>query len=581
MRGNMKSGFEEKRSLNYIKEYLSGNKVTFLKFFAAWEMEAFINVIIPIFLGILVDEIVYHKNVEDFLKVALVVAVISVFMCILYYIIYTFYIINHANFAVNIKEDIFKHLCKVSLKELAELKDGTFINLINNYAEECVRLIDYNIIYSLYCSSMIILLAIYIFSVHFGIGIFVFCLVIFSTVVTLKSGKKIIAASDEEKKRINAYKGWFLETLNGAASIKLMGGTESTLSIFETMNREVMEKTWDKEKISFMQSGITGLSNCITQILLLAVCAFGVVNNVITLGTFTVLYSFYKEVKQNILWLNGYYIEFSDRLSCVKYLSGFLEKEEEENSGKGGFRMDGDIVFENVSFSYDSDKQILKSLNMRIKRGESTAIVGASGSGKTTIFNLLLKFYLPEKGKIRFGNIDINEIENGQLREKVGIVLQYNHFFDGTIRENMNPSDEKQPDEKILQALKRACLLEEILNLPDGLDTRIGSGGVELSGGQQQRLAVARALLREPEVLLLDESSSALDSANEESLLDTLKEEKGKTIIFITHRTRSALSCKNMIVMENGMVTAAGKTSDIIRENSYVRKLFGLQVGEK
>ena len=100
-----------------------------------------------------------------------------------------------------------------------------------------------------------------------------------------------------------------------------------------------------------MQSGITGLSNWITQILLLAVCAFGVVNNVITLGTFTVLYSFYKEVKQNILWLNGYYIEFSDRLSCVKYLSGFLEKKEEENSGKGGFRMDGDIVFENVSFS--------------------------------------------------------------------------------------------------------------------------------------------------------------------------------------------------------------------------------------
>ena len=163
----------------------------------------------------------------------------------------------------------------------------------------------------------------------------------------------------------------------------------------------------------------------------------------------------------------------------------------------------------------------------------------------------------------------------------MGIVLQYNHFFDGTIRENMNPSDEKQPDEKILQALKRACLLEEILNLPDGLDTQIGSGGVELSGGQLQRLAVARALLREPEVLLLDESSSALDSANEESLLDTLKEEKEKTIIFITHRTRSALSCKNMIVMENGMVTAAGKTSDIIRENSYVRKLFGLQVGEK
>ena len=92
---------------------------------------------------------------------------------------------------------------------------------------------------------------------------------------------------------------------------------------------------------------------------------------------------------------------------------------------------------------------------------------------------------------------------------------------------------------------------------------------------------MARALLREPEVLLLDESSSALDRANEESLLDTLKEEKGKTVIFITHRTRSALSCKNMIVMENGMVTAAGKTSDIIRENSYVRKLFGLQVGEK
>ena len=576
----MKIGLEEKKSLNYIKEYLAGNKASFLKFFAAWETEAFINVIVPIFLGMLVDEIVYHKNVGDFLRIALVVLVISVFMCILYYIIYTFYIINHANFSVNIKEDIFEHLCKINLKEQSGLKDGSLIHLIDHHAEECVRLIDYNIIYSLYSSSMVLLLTVYIFSVNMGIGIFVACLVIFSTAVTLKSGGRIIAAADAEKEGINRYKGWLFETLNGAASIRLMGGGKNAAETFEKMNREVMKKTWEKEKIGFFQSNLTGLSNCITQLLLLAVCSFGVVNQVITLGAFTVLYSFYKEVKQNILWLNGYYIEFNDRLSCVKYLCGFLEKEEEENSGRNVFALDGDILFENVCFSYEKDKPILEALNLRIRYGESTAIVGASGSGKSTLFNLRLKFYSPQRGRILFGNHDIAGMDNAELRKKIGIVLQQNSFFDGTIRENLDPSGKNRTDEeKLSLALERACLLDEVRNMPEGMDTLMGSGGVELSGGQRQRLAVARALLREPEILLLDESSSALDQENEEKLMRMLKQEKdrNRTILFITHRDRTALACDNMIVLEAGRVKAAGKTSELVKENSQVKSLFHLQ----
>jgi ATP-binding cassette subfamily B protein len=241
---------------------------------------------------------------------------------------------------------------------------------------------------------------------------------------------------------------------------------------------------------------------------------------------------------------------------------------------------DGSISFDNVSFSYAKDKSnlTLESVNLEIKSGETIGIIGGTGSAKTTLVQLIPRLYDVFDGSLRVGGRDVRDYKLNNLRSAVAMVLQKNELFSGTIRDNLRWGDENATDEELIAACKAASAHNFIMSFPDGYDTWLGQGGVNVSGGQKQRLCIARALLRNPKILILDDSTSAVDTATDLSIRQALRENRGDTtLIIIAQRISSVADADRIIVLDNGKINAVGTHEQLLSTNDIYREVFESQ----
>ncbi|WP_332065765.1 ABC transporter transmembrane domain-containing protein [Bartonella sp. CB189] len=244
----------------------------------------------------------------------------------------------------------------------------------------------------------------------------------------------------------------------------------------------------------------------------------------------------------------------------------------------------GSIVFDKVNFNYPTrpDEKILRSLSFSIKAGETVAFVGASGAGKSTIFSLLLRFYDPMKGKIRFDGIEIDHLSLQDLRSSISYVPQEAVIFDGTLRDNIIFGTENVSEEQIITAAKTANAFEFIESLPEGFNTKVGERGIMLSGGQKQRIGIARAILKNAPLLLLDEATSALDASSEKLVQEALEGlMKNRTTLVIAHRLATILKADRILVMDKGVLVEEGTHAELVDKNGVYAHLAKLQFSLK
>lgn len=254
--------------------------------------------------------------------------------------------------------------------------------------------------------------------------------------------------------------------------------------------------------------------------------------------------------------------------------------EEESPNAVEPERLKGEIVFDNVSFGYSSDEgeRVISGFSMKIPAGKTTALVGPSGGGKTTICHLIPRFYETDGGEITIDGFNVKDLKRAALRKNIGIVQQDVFLFNGTIRENIAYGNFEASQNEIEEAAKRANIHEYILSLPDGYDTNVGERGVKLSGGQKQRISIARAFLKNPPILILDEATSALDNATEMLIQDSLsKLSQGRTTLVVAHRLSTVKNADEIIVVTANGIEERGTHAELIEKGGIYRNLYEFQ----
>ncbi|MBE9061266.1 heterocyst formation ABC transporter subunit HepA [cf. Phormidesmis sp. LEGE 11477] len=279
--------------------------------------------------------------------------------------------------------------------------------------------------------------------------------------------------------------------------------------------------------------------------------------------------------------LNNVRVTFISSQGSLAAVSELLQRDDKPYFVDGQKLFTGlqrSIDFESVDFSYVLGEPVLHDITLSIKRGETTALVGSSGAGKTTLADLLPRFYDPTRGRVIVDGVDLRELKINSLRQKMAIVSQDTFIFNTTVRENIVYGVDRATDQDIYEATRMANALDFVLDLPLGFETVLGDRGVRLSGGQRQRIAIARALLRNPEILILDEATSALDSVTENLIQESLEKlSKGRTVIAIAHRLSTISGADKVVVMEKGRIVEVGRYQDLLRARGGLWKYHQMQ----
>jgi ATP-binding cassette subfamily B protein len=299
------------------------------------------------------------------------------------------------------------------------------------------------------------------------------------------------------------------------------------------------------------------------------------------------IYSVLVFMTQRLLWpmtgLGDTLDQYQRAMASTNRIFGLLNTEPKMIEGQHALPAPvlGDVRFDKVSFGYTDDKLILNEIDLHVPSGETHAIVGATGAGKSTIIRLLLRFYDTVSGEVSLDGVDIKDLSYSSLRGACGYVSQDVFLFHGTVRENIRYGRELATDQAIEDAARQAEAHDFICQLPEGYDTVVGERGQKLSGGQRQRVSLARAILRNPAILVLDEATSAVDNETEAAIQRSLAHvTKGRTSLVIAHRLSTVRDADRIWVLEDGRVTESGKHDDLLKNNGLYAALWRVQTGE-
>lgn len=473
--------------------------------------------------------------------------------------------------------DTYKKVMCLPAYAFEEMSSGEIINRVTNDTETVVGSVNrvMQVVPSV-LSSLLILVYIYYNSWIIGTEILLF-LVIYGIFVFIFS-KKIKECNKQVKEQNDKYTAIANESVRGIREIK-------TLGITDNISKNVLDIVKNLLSISKKEININMFYDATSWFLKTSIecgsfltCAILLYQGSVSL-TFFIALTFYI---YRYTWLIENITDFSviyQRLSvAINRINEILGNFMYEDVKYGNIELNnpkGEIEFKNVSFNYKKEKKIFNDFSIKFQPNKFTAIVGSSGGGKSTIFNLLTRIFDCNKGQICIDGVNIKKLTEESLRKNISIIRQEPFIFNLTIMENFRLIDENVTLEKVREYCKKAYIDDYIMSLPKKYDTLIGEGGVNLSGGQKQRLAIARTLLKEAKVILFNEATSALDNESQEYIKESIKDlSKDHTIIMVAHRLSTIIDADIIYVIKNGKVYAKGKHDELMQKCDYYKKLY-------
>lgn len=475
----------------------------------------------------------------------------------------------------------YKHLLKLPQQFFDTMRVGEIISRINDAVK--IRTFINGVSLSLTVNMLILVFSFgLMFTYYWKLALIMLIVIplyalIYFVVNKLnkKTERKIMESSADLESQL-------VESLNSVGTIKRFG-LESFANIKTEIRFISLLKIGYRSSLNSIFSGTSsGFISQLFTIILLWVGAGYVIERQITPGELLSFYAIIGYFTGPVASLIGANKQIQNALIAADRLFEIMDLEREENTNKIVLKKEaiGDVNFKNVAFRYGTRVEVFKDFNLRLKKGEITAIVGESGSGKSTLISLLQNIYPIQNGQVTIGNFDLKYIENSSLRDLVSVVPQKIDLFAGNVIENIAVGEFAPNMELIMEICKEIGILEFIESLPNGFATYLGENGATLSGGQKQRIAIARALYKQPEILVLDEATSSLDSSSENYIQNAINSlrEKQKTIIIIAHRLSTVINADQIVVLERGEVLEQGSHTELYNSKQKYYSLWQQQI---
>lgn len=451
-------------------------------------------------------------------------------------------------------------------------QSGKLQTRIDRGIESLTRLVQnfFIDILPLFANAAIALVVMYMQNVYVGLVSSVVVPIYFY--VSAKQAKRLSGVRRQLRNQREKKNSGLLNLINSIMVIKsfVQEGFEGTKQY--DLQMQLMESQLYTRRTNFIYDGLKTFIEQFGLVMVILLTVYLVLNQQMTLGAIMLHIMLFSNVSAPIRQLHRIYDDMND---AVIYAEGYFEilnaDDEKELSGSQTPEIKGEFELKNVDFTYPSGAQALKDVSMKIQSGKTTALVGLSGAGKSTVINLLCKFYLPSAGEICLDSVGLDQYDNAYLRDEIGLVLQRNHIFQGSIEDNIRYGAVDATLEEVQDAAKKAYLHDQIMELPQGY----AHDATQLSGGQQQRIAIARLFLKDPPIILLDEPTASLDAIATQQIknsLDAIK--KGRTVVIISHSLSQILDSDQIYVMEKGRVVESGSHQELLENHGTYKKIF-------
>lgn len=566
------------KKLKLIWSYLKTDKILILLYLFLFGLAYIPPFLTPIFSGYALESLVTN-NLNGFIINLIILSSIYLFSYTIIRVPLE-YVYNYLEikFMSQVSKDLYHKIDNLPCIAFEDIGVGEYINRLYNDIDRIMELLKKLI--KMFCRFLVIVAFLIIsFKINYLIGIEILIFAFIMGFISSKYFPKIKKKNELIKQETDIYLKNATENINGIREIKSLGIKHNIEKLINQNLNNLFQDSKEVRKYEISYYTFNGLIYLILEFIILITSGIMVYNGKIGIASFVIIESYIWRIDEIVESISDFGVNYNKVIVSLNRLDEILNNKLYQDEKFGNINLEnclGKITFKNVKFKYKKeDNLILKGLNLKLEPAKKIAIVGKSGNGKTTLFNLLLRYFDPVSGNIFLDDINLKDLTEESLRKNISIIRQMPFIFNKSILDNFRLVKEKVTLKEVREVCKRAYIDDYIMSLPNKYHTVIGEGGVNLSGGEKQRLAIARTLLLNTKVILFDEATSSLDNESQEYIKKTINDlVKNHTIIIVAHRLSTIIDADIIHVIANGRCVASGNHEELLKTSEVYKNLY-------
>ncbi len=529
----------------------------------------------------IIDEAIIVGNIDKMIALFKTYGLVVLAQVVAFFVMIYVIGLQGERIRYDLRRDLFVHLQELSLSYFSKTPLGWIMSRVTSDTEKMAELLTWGIVDSVWAGTNILFALIFMFSLNAQLALIVLVSLPVMIFVSFKFRVRIYHHYRRSRKANSKMTAALNENITGVRVVKALLREDKNLDHFKVLSTEMFRESY---RAGFLSAVYLPTIQTISAISLMLILSRGgnlVAGESLSVGTLQAFISYIMFILWPIQDLARVYAEMQNAVASSERVFSLLETAPEIQNREKVLLIDslvGDVEFENVSFHYEVDEPVIRNLSFTIPQGQKVALVGTTGGGKTTIVNLLCRFYEPSEGTICIAGHNYLEYPLEDIQSRIGVVLQIPHLFSGSIRDNLRYGRLDATDEEIEQAAKLAGAHDFIVNLEKAYDQDVGEGGNQLSVGQKQLISIARALLADPDIFIMDEATSSVDTLTEALIQKGMHQlMTGRTSFIIAHRLSTIKAADQIFVIEDGQIAESGNHQSLIRKRGIYYNLYTKQ----